>query len=410
MNNASKYPLVFVNRFFWPDISATSQILTDLAFALGEQGYDVHVITSRLSYDDPTARFAPSEKVRGVTIHRVRTSGFGKTHLIGKAADFLSFYINALLKVMCFGYRTRFIVKTDPPLLSIPLALIIRLRGGKLYNWLQDVYPEVASALGIKQFDGFLGRLLRQLRNASLRQAECNIVIGEKMEELLAKEGVAPQRIAVIHNWTDDQVMFPDPVLTQAMREAWGFTNAMTVVGYSGNLGRAHDLDTMIASAIRLRDAGQDHVRFLFVGGGHLRDMLQTRIVEYSLTSIVCQPYQPRENLPQSLAVPDIHWMSLLPEMEGLIVPSKFYGAAASGKPILFVGDQAGQLAQMIADGDMGATVAIGDSKGMADQLLLWADNCDLRRRQGLNARAAIEKHYRKERSIAIWRDILNRT
>ena len=39
--------IIFVNRFFYPDQSATSQILTDLAFFLAEETHEVHVITSR---------------------------------------------------------------------------------------------------------------------------------------------------------------------------------------------------------------------------------------------------------------------------------------------------------------------------------------------------------------------------
>ena len=43
--------VVFVNRFFHPDHSATSQILSDLAFFLAGEGCDVGVVTSRLRYD-----------------------------------------------------------------------------------------------------------------------------------------------------------------------------------------------------------------------------------------------------------------------------------------------------------------------------------------------------------------------
>ena len=38
--------LIFVNRYFFPDHSATSQILSDLAFHLAATGRDVHIVTS----------------------------------------------------------------------------------------------------------------------------------------------------------------------------------------------------------------------------------------------------------------------------------------------------------------------------------------------------------------------------
>jgi colanic acid biosynthesis glycosyl transferase WcaI len=44
-------------------------------------------------------------------------------------------------------------------------------------------------------------------------------------------------------------------------------------------------------------------------------------------------PYQEQKMLSYSLAVADAHWLSLNPKLEGLLVPSKFYGIAAAGKP-----------------------------------------------------------------------------
>ena len=46
--------LVVLNRFFYPDHSATSQILTDLRLHFAASGVDVHVITSQQLYDDPS--------------------------------------------------------------------------------------------------------------------------------------------------------------------------------------------------------------------------------------------------------------------------------------------------------------------------------------------------------------------
>jgi hypothetical protein len=47
--------VIFVNRYFFPDHSATSQILSDLTFHLAAIGHEVHVIASRQRYDDPRA-------------------------------------------------------------------------------------------------------------------------------------------------------------------------------------------------------------------------------------------------------------------------------------------------------------------------------------------------------------------
>ena len=87
--------LVFVNRYFHPDLSATSQILGDLAFALAARGHRVIVITSRQLYEAPDERLARREVVGGVEVHRVPTSALGRRNLIGRALDYATFCASA---------------------------------------------------------------------------------------------------------------------------------------------------------------------------------------------------------------------------------------------------------------------------------------------------------------------------
>src|SRR5258705_445264 len=87
--------LIFLNRFFFPDHSATSQMVSDLAFHLAGSGSDVHVITSRQLYDDPQAVLPERESVRGVTVRRMGSTRFGRKHLFGRGLDYLSFFVSA---------------------------------------------------------------------------------------------------------------------------------------------------------------------------------------------------------------------------------------------------------------------------------------------------------------------------
>ena len=142
---------LFVNRFFNPDHSATSQILTDLCFALAARGHEVHVVTSRLRYDDPSASLAGEESASGVRIHRVWTSRFGRGALAGRAIDYLTFYLSALWRLVMLADRSTILVaKTDPPMISVVAALAARATGARLVNWTQDLFPEVAVAVGMR--------------------------------------------------------------------------------------------------------------------------------------------------------------------------------------------------------------------------------------------------------------------
>jgi len=98
---------------------------------------------------------------------------------------------------------------TDPPLLSIVGMHAARRRGAHLVNWLQDIYPEVAIELGVPLIKGPVSTVLSYLRDASLKAADANVVVGERMAEKVRTLGVASDRIHVIPNWCDDKQITP---------------------------------------------------------------------------------------------------------------------------------------------------------------------------------------------------------
>jgi glycosyltransferase involved in cell wall biosynthesis len=182
----------------------------------------------------------------------------------------------------------------------------------------------------------------------------------------------------------------------------------MLVVGYSGNLGRAHDADTMLGAAALLAEDDESITRFLFIGGGAKHARLESAMHEPCLASVIKrQGYRPRNELSLSLNVPDVHWLSLEPELEGLIVPSKFYGAVAVGKPIIFVGDTDGEIARLIAKAECGASFSKGDTAGVAGYLSELAMNPALRERLGANARAFSVAVLSRRQRLQDWGDLV---
>jgi len=393
--------IVFVNRFYRPDQSATAQILTDLAEAMAERGWRVSVITSRQNYGDARARLQARETLCGVRVCRVWTSRFGRAGIAGRMVDYLSFYLSAFVAMLSLVGRGDILVtKTDPPLLSVLGLIAARLRGACSVTWLQDLYPEVAAELGIKALRGRFGAVLRKVRNWSLEGSGLNVVIGERMAERLAAEGISPGRIAVMPNWSDDETIRPLSREACTLRNEWGIGDRF-VVAYSGNLGRAHEADTMLGAARRLR--AREDIMFLMIGAGHGSEPLSVVAAQEQLDNILFRPFQPRERLADSLAVGDIHWLSLRPELEGLIVPSKFYGIAAAGRPIVAVTDADGEIARLVREAGCGEVVTPGDSARLTAVIEAYASDRTRRARDGAAARGMIERHFRRGATLASW-------
>src|SRR6516165_2467169 len=166
--------VIFLNRFFHPDHSATSQIVSDLAFHLAASGMDVHVITSGQLYDSPRALLAKEETVNGVHIHRMPTTRFGRSGLLGRAIDYASYYGLMWHRARSLANPGDILVaKTDPPLTSIVAMRVAQHTKARLVNWLQDIYPEIAGELGVPLMRGMFGRAIA-IAQGSFRPRLCH--------------------------------------------------------------------------------------------------------------------------------------------------------------------------------------------------------------------------------------------
>lgn len=446
--------LVFVNRVFFPDHSATSQILTDLCCALAARGHEVHVVTSRLLYDDPSLALPANEMASGVAVHRVWTSRFGRGTLLRRAMDYLTFYLSALWRLARLADRNTILVaKTDPPMISAVAALAARATGARFVNWTQDLFPEVAVAVGIRVMRPTLARWLAAVRDWSLRCAVCNVVIGEHMRARLLARGLPDSKIEVIHNWADGEVIVPqvrarggtganssvvdrrsladdgsdagvragmgmppcgeeggdsgvsaDALKANPLRREWGLEGKF-VVGYSGNLGRVHEFATVLDTAGQLAD--REDIVFLFIGGGYRLGALKAEAARRGLANLQFRPYHPRERLAQSLGACDAHLVTLRPGLDGLVLPSKFYGIIAAGRPVLFVGAGEGEVPDLVRGAECGAVFGAGEAAALADCIRhMAADRC-VAKRWGENGRRLFDARFAMPIAINRWERLL---
>lgn len=87
--------VVLANRYFYPDQSATSRMVTSLAHTLAREGIETTVLASR-SYHDKRKDVLPArETIDGIDVHRIWTSGFGRGKLVGRAVDYATFHLSA---------------------------------------------------------------------------------------------------------------------------------------------------------------------------------------------------------------------------------------------------------------------------------------------------------------------------
>lgn len=407
MSSNSLPRLIFINRYFHPDQSATSRLLSDLAFALADAGHDILILTSQQRYDDPDARL-PASEVRGrVKVHRLAGTRFGRMRLLGRSIDYLSFYVSmavTLLKLARAGDTV--VPMTDPPMLGLFVGPIARRKGCRIINWLQDLYPEVALAAGTPFLRPTLAKLIKAFRDRSLRAADCNVVIATAMAERVSTLDVKNERIKVIHNWVNDHALSPIPAHENPLRRAWALEDKF-VVGYSGNLGRVHDIDTILLASGELVDC---QIVFLCIGGGAQYDALKEAVEKRGLTQLFrFMPYQSETDLPYSLSAADVHWLSHKPEFEGLVFPSKFYGIAAVGRAIIAITSRQSELAKLVSQYQCGLVIEQGDGKTLALELKRLKAAPEVRSVMGERARSMLRARFTRAQAIDAWAQTLKR-
>lgn len=395
--------VVFANRFYRPDESATAQILTDLAEHLVSLNVDVTVVTSDLGYR--SGRFtAGRESIAGVNVIRLPSIGFWRGSLVGRSLDYACFYLLALVVLISVLRRGSICVaKTDPPLISVVCAFACMLRGAKLVNWIQDLFPEVAERLGVR-LPAPIYNLARHLRNWSFDRATLGVVVGARMKEEIARCTPNGVEIVEIPNWVVGDLGEIEHE-QNGLRREWvpegGF-----LAGYSGNLGRAHQWNALHKIALEVSDEPNLLIRVIGSGTGY--EALRT-IGNGELSNLAFSDFQPLEILSQSLSAIDVHIVLLEPSMEGSIVPSKFYGALAVGRPVLFIGSKTGELARIINDAECGWVFADGEIGAAADKLKFLNLNREEAQRCGKNGKALFGQVYSPSISRKLWSEALRR-
>jgi glycosyltransferase involved in cell wall biosynthesis len=351
--------ILFINRVYPPAEGATGEMLRDLAEGLAKRGWDVQVLVSSLPHE-------PAQSTRnGVVITRTGLA-ISKKNLIlraiGYAAIFPAFFIKALRLP-----RTDFVVTmTDPPMLAVIGPIIAHFKKNQAIHWAQDIYPEVAEELGVLAKGGLLANILRSISTSTLKRYHAVISLGRCMAERLRHRGVPENKIHRIPNWA------PPIFSIEKNRNPFRKINALEgdfVVAYSGNMGMAHEFDAILDAAESLRG---HPIVFLMIGGGPRKSEIQSEAIRRNLTNLRFLPHQPKESLSESLSAADAHLVSMKLALCGLVVPSKFYGVLAAGRPCLFIGPPDSEIAQILVESEAGLVLDPTKPANLAGAILDW--------------------------------------
>jgi glycosyltransferase involved in cell wall biosynthesis len=337
-------------HYFHPDDVVSARHLTHFCQELQARGWEVEALPCNRACRDASACYPLRETWQGLTIRRVWRPPLRQASALGRI-------LNAAWMLAAWsplGLRNRrsapdvIVVGTDP-ILSVLVALVVRkLRPRiRLAHWCFDLYPEAGIAEGQVDEHGWLARALRRLLRAAY--ASCDLVadLGGCMRARLEPYGHRARKVTLVP-WAlvePEDVERPEPSVRREL-----FAGAPLGLLYSGNFGRAHSFHEFLALARRLRGTG---AHFCFGVRGNRADELRAA-VRPDDSNVTVAGFAPEAALAKRLTAADVHLVSLRPEWLGLVVPSKFFGALAAGRPVLFAGPRDAAVARWIEEHQVG--------------------------------------------------------
>lgn len=391
--------VVILGQYFHPEVAGVAQRLTELAVELRQRGVEVRALVAQPSYSGPQ-RLPRRERYCGVDIERLPLPYFPRDNRAGRAVSGMLFVLLAALRLALARPRGTLLIGTNPPFLHLVGWLLKRVRGQPYVCLVQDIYPDLAVRLGYLPETSLLVRVWERINRLAYRHAERVVTLGARMAETLGGKlstSARRARVEVIPNWED-----PDRVTPQNRDGNWfralHVAPDALVVLYSGNMGLANDVETLLAAARYLRD--RDDILFLFIGGGAKAVLVREAVGRDHLASVRLLPYQPPHVLPRSLTCAEVGAVTLAPGAQGFCVPGKLYTALAAGQAILAIADRASEVADVVEQFRCGLRRDPGDAEGVVDALLTWRRQPEMLDAMQRNARRCFEEHFTKARAV----------
>jgi glycosyltransferase involved in cell wall biosynthesis len=333
-------------HYFHPDDVVSARHFDGLCRGLHDRGWDVLVRPCNRGCRDESQQYALRENWHGVRIRRVWRPRFRQASNLGRLLNAGWMLAAWSLPV---GRRPDVLIVGTDPILSVLVAIAWRLTrpGVKIAHWAFDLYPEAPVADGMLLAGSPLVRTIR----AALRVAYgcCDLIadLGTCMRRLIEAYNPRAKKVTLVP-WAlsePDQPLPPDPATRREL-----FVSSPLGLLYSGNFGRAHSYQEFLDLARQLRGTS---ATMCFAVRGNRADELKAAVRPED-ANVTFAGFAPEDELEKRLAAADVHLVSLRPEWTGVVVPSKFFGSLAAGRPVVFAGSPDSAIAAWIREFNVG--------------------------------------------------------
>ena len=367
------------------------------------RGWEVEVIASAQHYLSGEVRAGKFSKDRqpGLRIHRVPALVNHQASYMHRVVSYLWFCVVALVYVLRAS-KANVVVGTSPPIGQGMTALVAaKLSRCPFVLEVRDLWPDFPIALG-----GLNSRIGKAIAKAIERRlysgAEKIVVNSPGFLDPIAEKGVSRDKLVLVPNGVDPS-MFVGARHGMKLRVALGLDHKFVIL-YSGALGKANDLESLLEAALILKEVHE--IRFVILGDGMMRRALQDRCSKMQLTNVQFLRSRKKRWMPDFLAAADLCYAGLLscPILHSTY-PNKVFDYMAAEKPVLLAID--GPIRKVVCESKGGVFVSPGQAEEIAAQILDLSLDLEQCRQMGRNGRAYVLEHFSRSNHAEEFHELL---
>ncbi len=253
----------------------------------------------------------------------------------------------------------------------------------------RDIWPQTLVELSNLSPSHPLIKLMEYYEKFAYKKADKVISLLPNAREHFEKQGMQKDKFVYLPNGIEIEEKESVP-LAHDMEEK--IPTEKFIIGYSGTIGIANNLDYLIDVAEIMKE--NDEIHFILLGNGGEKKRLQERVKRLSLTNVTFLAAVPKEEVVSFLKQIDVAFISLLPEklFKFGVSPNKVFDYMYAKKPILWAIEAGNNL---VEDAKCGLSVPLNDvEKLKATILKLKALQKDTLKELGQNGYNFVDTHH----------------
>ena len=376
----------------------TWELAIDLAAALGR----VDMLTG---HPDTIAKGSQAG------VHLYATKAYQRGSNFRRFTSWLCYVTHAGIWLLSHARSAPVLVFSNPPITIWVCWLLNRLTGLRYAVMVHDIYPDTLERMKIVRPSNPVARLWRYANRLAYERAEVVMTLGHHMANHIIRQfdpaKTSAGELLVVEPWADENRFEPIEKNNNWFAANHQQIDKLTIM-YSGNMGRGHDIESILTASEAFGD--EVNVKFMFIGAGPKWEIIADYIDANLPKNISLLPWQSEDDLPFTLATADLGVVSLEKELTGLAVPSKAFSFLAAGVPIIAICEPDTELADAIREFHCGQVCppgcpqaivnAIREAQTNVRQMRAWNDGSE-------KARRHFSRQRNSDRFLAILRDYL---